>query len=102
MCEDEGFSFYQTPGQTPFLHKKVGIKDIHVTCPMTHHVPYLTSIVDSERKLRASTFSDSAFSGVKEKKKKTKQSESSAKDVVKVEEPPVPVIPKGRPKSKVP
>ena len=85
LCEDEGFCFTHLAGKTPFLHK-AGMDD--VICPMTHHVPYLTSVVDSERKLRRG--SKPALTGAKEK------------EVVKVEESKDPVRLPGRPRTKVP
>ena len=86
LVEDEGFCFTQSPGRTPYLHKS----GMEIDCPMTHHVPYLTSIVDSGRKL--SRHSESALTGAKKKKK----------EVAKVEEPKVPVRLPGKPRTKVP
>ena len=90
LIEDEKFSFSQKPGVTPFLYK-AGMNNI--TCPMTHHVPYLTSIVDAEGNLCGKNRKGSALSGAKEPKEKKKE-------VVKVEDTKVP-IKRGRPKDKV-
>ena len=86
LVEDEGFCFTQSPGRTPYLHKS----GMEIECPMTHHVPYLTSIVDSGRK--PSRRLDSALTGAKKKKK----------EVAKVEESKDPVRLPGRPRTKVP